>query len=57
MKNSFFAVIVLLASVCFVAAQNLGADLILVNGNIRLMDEKNATVSAAAIKGKRASRW
>src|SRR5687768_4069433 len=51
MKNSLFAIIVLLASVCFISAQHSGADLILVNGKIRLMDEKNSLVNAVAVKG------
>jgi predicted amidohydrolase YtcJ len=51
MKNSLFTLIVLLASVCSVAAQNSGSDVILLNGKIRLMDAKNTTVSAVAVKG------
>lgn len=51
MKNSLIAGILFFLSVGSVVAQSPGADLIVVNGKIRLMDAKNSTVAAIAVKG------
>lgn len=51
MRNSFITGIVILLFVAHTVAQSLNADLIVVNGKIRLMDEKNSNVDAVAVKG------